>query len=211
MDSAIGHNNPPTMAEETAARLAEEYAALAARVQQALAGVTVPESVDSDADAVAVNVMASALLDVGRDVEAAKRNERRPLKDADNAVVKHFADMVAPLSATMALMQSRVRSYQLAKAQAVRKAARAFGAGDVEAKDAGRILTADGRVAVAAQASTIYRISDESLIPRDLMRPDAVLINARIARLKAEGAPLEIPGLIISEEIRTSWRHKPKR
>lgn len=207
---AIGGNQPPTPAQEVRERLPVQYAELATQVAMALSTVEVPDSVTSDAEAVACQEVASVLMDVGKDVERALRAERFLYKDAQATVVKYFTDIVGPVSATIALMQSRVRSYQLSKAEQVRRAARAFGAGEVATRDAGRIHTADGRVAVAAVAETVYRIVNVDELPRDLMRPDPVLIHARINRLKAAGSPLEIPGLMISEEMRTQWQRNHK-
>jgi hypothetical protein len=205
----IGSNLPPTPAQEVRERLPAQYADLAREAALALSRVTVPDSIDSDEEAVAAAQLVAILTDVGRDVEKALRKERLLYKDATQVVVTYFTDIVGPVGATISLIQSKVRSYQVAKANAVQKAAKAFGAAKVATRDAGRIHTADGKVAVSAVSQTVYRIVDAALIPRDLLRPDPVLINARIHRLQADGAPLEIPGLVISEELRTSWR-RPK-
>ena len=78
-------------------------------------------------------------------------------------------------------------------------------------KDAGRILDAQGRVAVIASAELLYRVVDEALIPRDLLKIDPVAVRSRIARLRDEGLPLEIPGLKIEEHMRTRVTHASRK
>jgi hypothetical protein len=144
------------------------------------------------------------LSDLAKEVEQARRLERQQYKAATDQVNKYFLDIMAPVSAALGLFQSLIREHQIRKAQAVYKAAAALGARPMPMRDAGRILDAQGRVAVIASAEILYRVIDEALIPRDLLKIDPVAVRTRIARLRDEGQPLEIPGLKIEEHMRTT-------
>jgi hypothetical protein len=106
----------------------------------------------------------------------------------------------------MGRLQGKLNAYQIAKAEAVRKHAAALGAQPIPLRDAGRVLDERGKVVAVAVARTVYEIVDVSQVPRELMRVDPSAINARITQLKQQGMPLEIPGLRITEVLRTSTR-----
>lgn len=210
--STMGHNMPPL-----SERLEIDHASLAQQAADVLALEALPP-IFGDDDLDAYSERAKALKGIVTLIEKARKAEKDSILRDGRTIDDHFGKLAKPIKDAADAIVAKINDWQRKKLEAERKAraeqerkeqeaARVFGdepppvSAPVVAKEAGRVVSAAGRV--TAVASTVWRheVIDPQAVPRQYLMVNEHAIKAAIA-----GGVREISGVRIYEDVRTAIR-----
>ncbi len=200
-DRLIGHNEPPL-----GDRLDVEYAWLKEEIESALSLDPIPAE-----DIEGHSATAADLRELAAKIEKHRKAEKAPILVMGETVDTFFKTGAVAITGLADFHVGVVNAWQKEQlriqreAQAVEAAAaKAFdepAPAPVEAKDAGRVVGAFGKVTAAASVKWDFDLVDLSQVPIAYLQVNKDAVKAAIA-----GGKRDIPGLRIFEQLVTTIR-----
>lgn len=208
------HHNQPPLAE----RLEIDHASLAAQAVEAAA--LVPDelrAIATDEEAGAYAETAKALKGVASIVEAARKREKDQILKDGRTIDAFFQGIADPVKIKADKVVGAINTYQRAKLEAERKAAKEREEAErkaaalfdeappapiapVVAKEAARVVAMSGTKA-SASLKWVHRVTEPEKVPREYLMVNEAAIKAAVA-----GGTRHIPGVEIYEDVRTAIR-----
>jgi len=163
---AIGHNNPPSMAEQVAANLPEHHADEVKQATDILAGVDrMPAAIEDEETAQKATAFIKQIGEVAKNAEATRKATKEPYHTAGKAVDTFFNKTFKdPLARAKLKVQCKLHPYIEAKAKAERIAQEeARAKAEEEAKKARAKAEEE-----AKQNATSFAAEEASLVAAEL-------------------------------------------
>lgn len=222
MNAGIGHNRPPTLAEQ----LAIDYGGITKDAHEAVANVPmVLAPITSDEEAAAVTEQASEIKSLIDEANGYHKTAKEPWLDGSRTVDGFFS-FRAMLTAAAGRLRDAIGKWQTEQRNAALKAKAEAEAKEREMAEAfdmpepvapvrqgppvavAPIVSAGGAKA-SGSVKWEYEEIDAALIPREFLKVNEAAVRAKIAGMKAMGtkiADAKIPGLRIYETVKASIR-----